>query len=344
MNRQIREAVETTWESGEHWNIDIRWEGKRAVTQKRPVAPWIRNGKLAEEMDGIDGIGTKASVYSLNPSSVASAAKDAFAMVCDDLIEQGFRMYKLQDHIMVENDEEKKGRQVVLNLIRGLADVAKEHGVLITGGETAVLNTHSGFEMGITGTGVRLYPAPSGLTQTSTLLGLISSGPHSNGYTWIRNFYRYRLEQNDAKLIEELTIPTTIYMKEIEELLRKGGSRVHGLVHVTGGGWSKLTELRPNIFDIEVDGVFAENPIFRRIYNEAKLSDDPIPPLTMYERFNCGIGFVVAVDPGFAGEASEILRVHKPVDLHAKITPKSGEGTKIKIIDQNFDPRALLIL
>ncbi len=63
----------------------------------------------------------------------------------------------------------------------------------------------------------------------------------------------------------------------------------------------------------------------------------------MYERFNCGVGFVVAVDPGFYEEAMKILKAHKPMNLNAEITPKERDVAEIKIVDRNFEPGAYLI-
>ncbi|HVC57899.1 MAG TPA: AIR synthase-related protein [Candidatus Acidoferrales bacterium] len=336
INRAIKERVEETWVASKDWGIDIMRQGKRVVLKEHNRSPWVSRTGFIEKMQASDGIGTKGYLHWLN-KSFKYAAQDAFAMVVDDIIESGFVMYQIQDIISVGTDDKKAGYPAILGIVDGLVELSKANKVIISGGETAIKDTIKGLEVDITGTGVRMYESPPGLRQDSALIALKSSGFHSNGFTLINNLYRdlLRNEDLDKKLLDSLTVPTTIYAKELAELYSKGRGMVHGAVHITGGGWTKLLELDPtNKFSITVSSPKSDNPIFLKFYRDSSDAGIPRTPAQMYEYFNCGVGFVVAIDEKFKGEALDILRKHEPIELQAKL--EKGGSPAVNIIDNIF--------
>ena len=349
-NEQIRKTIEETWQAARQWNISIGWDGKRSSFVKKPGYPWSTDRSITrgiafrEEADFTDGIGTKAFLH-WQRKSFGAAAQDAAAMVFDDAIEKCFVPYKLQDHIMIETDDDERGKPAIHALTRGLTDVCLDHRVLITGGETAILNTLNGFEMGITASGVRLYDPPSGIRSGDAIIGLRSSGIHSNGLTFARNLYFETLDLTmdhklaDGKTVgEALTTPTTIYLQELVELLEKGKEQVHGLVHITGGGLSKLHELAPHRdYEIIVDGsAIKPHVIFTDMYGRSQETAKPLTAESMHTKFNGGTGYAVAVHPDFEQEAMDILGPHNPVRIDQQVrNVVSGKG-HVRIVDSPF--------
>ncbi len=341
-NAATNSVIEQTWGNADRWNLMIRRDGKRAeIIKDYRKPPWSRKGEAAGEKDATDGTGTKGSIH-FKALTFDYAAQDGFAMVADDLIETGHVIYKLQDHLITESDT-GKGAAAIRGAIEGLVKVCNEHNVIVTGGETAVLNTIDGFELGITGTGVRMYNPTGQLLQNDALIGLGSSGLHSNGFTFVRELYFDRLHYGLDSLVsgfvlgDALVRPTAIYLKELRRLLDEGGDKVHGLVHITGGGLTKLAELDPSgTLDISVAGPkMWPQPIFFDIFDRSRRYAGGLTVKEMFTKFNCGVGYVVAVDSGFAPRALDILCAHNPRIIGTAF-PRDGEKSRVHIIDDPF--------
>lgn len=243
--------------------------------------------------------------------------------------------------------------------MRGLADVCKRYEVVITGGETAICDTMRGYEMGITATGIfQGEPRAPQVCEGDVLIGLRSSGIHSNGLTFARDVYGlpvrlnevllraraqpseidpiiaaaetlgFSFENSDEELDkalnvklpwgrtvgEELTVPTTIYLDTLVGVREACGYCVHGMVHITGGGWTKLRELdQKHKFDFDLDSR-AQPPheIFYHIKKRSHEIGKPLDDAAMYTKFNCGTGFVIAVDPRYVADVLDISHSHKP--------------------------------
>lgn len=326
-NAQTRATIQETWRNAKKWGMEIHWAGKRSA-YRECLDP------SSYKIDATDGIGTKGLLhwvmYKNGGKSLRQAAQDAVAMVFDDFVEQGAAPYRLQDHIVMQEEDE----QAIYDLTRGLADLCKAYGAVITGGETAICDTMRGFEMGITAVGVVPYeqePRVSQVKDGDSIISLRSSGVHSNGFTFARKLFKLSEKKSDKRLGcalnevlvieeypcptvgEELTKPTTIYCKELLKLLdADDDEQVHGLVHITGGGWTKLKELdHTKKFDFHVDGkVQSPHGIFQVLKEKGKIKDDG-----MYKKFNCGTGYMVAVEPDYAKEAMKILRKYNPKEI-----------------------------
>jgi len=133
---------------------------------------------------------------------------------------------------------------------------------------------------------------------------------------------------------EELTKPTRIYYKELREMLAKLDDKVHGLVHITGGGWSKLKELdHTGKYVFYCDGRKQEpHPIFHEIKKRSHVINEPLEDTDMYRKFNCGTGFMVAVDIKAVDAAMECLKRHDPVVIGGVEKAKKGKV----VIDSAF--------
>ncbi len=278
------------------------------------------------ELHATDGIGTKG-MFHWKMGTVGNGVIDAVAMVVDDLIEGGYVPAHLQNHIMVQEENRKR----IFAAIRALVSLSRRnpwssddgtrYPIIITGGETAIINTLEGFEMGITAVGYvrKGHEIVSEAKVGDLIIGIASNGIHSNGLSFLRE------ELLEGKglgldcvmpwgvtLGRELTKPTRIYLPALKGLIDASGESgsIHGMVHITGGGLSKLRELFGGRRDADIR-VLSEHSlrpqrIFLYVQREFK-----IPSSKMYTRFNSGIGYAVAVAPQFVSDALMALRRHR---------------------------------
>lgn len=286
------------------------------------------------EQDATDGIGTKGLLH-WQMDTVEYGVQDAFAMVVDDLMEGNYVPVYLQDHILMQEEDQQR----IFRITRKLRDLCvqnpwesdgKHYPIAITGGETAIINTLQGFEMGITATGYarKGEEITADAKEGDVIIGLASNGIHSNGLSFYRReLFEKRGMKTDSRLPwgttvgEELTKPTRIYMPALKELIRHMREDIHGMVHVTGGGLSKLRELAPQRgVDIEVGRNHRLEPqeIFRFAYEL-----EPSPE-KMYSRFNNGIGYALAVPSDRSGQALSVLRGHFPAEAIGAVSKGRG--------------------
>ena len=235
-NVRIREMIVSTHNA--HYAFAITEEGKRFKTTINP--------KFVEEhfrQRANDGIGTKALLH-YQMRTEHHGAKDAFCMVADDLIEGGFVPVSFEDHIMIQEEDTER----IFRIVSALVELAKQNRMAIVAGETAIINTLQGFEVGISGEGyaekghqIGKYARPR-----DVVIGIESDLLHSNGYTFVRNtlLRRYDLDcqapWGDRTVGEDLTVPTRLYLPAISDLLRmtalkdkleqRSESSIHGMV------------------------------------------------------------------------------------------------------------------
>ncbi len=343
-NDQIRRLIVSTHPSD--GPIIVVPFGKRFKTI-RDAARW----KNYDELTGTDGIGTKGLLHWLMGTE-QHGAQDVFAMVMDDLIEGGYCPYTFQDHILIQEEDQDR----IFKITRALTGLAIENSwrapdgkvrpIIISGGETAIINTLQGFEVGITGTGFvkRGHEIKARIETGDAILGLGSNGVHSNGLSFFRDelFGRREMSVHDVlpwgKTIgEELTRPTCVYLPAIKELLEEAereafnaNNLVHGMVHITGGGLSKLRELMPAEKNLDIglrsDHSLRPQEIFKYAHDVLGM-----PSEQMYKKFNNGIGYVIAVDSSFAKEALALLGRHFNADAIGSVEKGSG---KVRIASQ----------
>jgi phosphoribosylformylglycinamidine cyclo-ligase len=265
---------------------------------------------------GTDGVGSKLIVAE-QARRYDTVGVDCVAMNVNDVVCVGAEPIALLDYLAVERADPGVMREIGLGLKRG-AELA---GVEIPGGEVAVLP-----EL------IRGHPSPTGFDLTAACVGLValdaivsgaacrpgdaligipSSGLHSNGYSLARRALA-ALTLDDrppqlqgATVADALLEPTTIYVRGVLELLRSG-LRVHGLAHITGGGLLNLTRLNTDIGFV-IEHPLPVPPIFGLVQELGQVTD-----AEMWEVFNMGCGFAVVVPPSTADAAASLLASHHP--------------------------------
>lgn len=265
-----------------------------------------------------DGVGSKL-VLAEQTGRLDTVGIDCIAMNVNDLVCVGAEPIALVDYLAVEQADP----QATEAIARGLAVGAADAGIEIPGGELAVLPelirghpSPHGFDL--CGTAVGTVALDSILTGEliapgDALIGVPSSGLHSNGYTLAR---RVLVEEGPgldatpeelggASIADALLQPTVIYVRAALDLLRSGVA-VHGLAHITGGGLKNLLRLGTGV------GYAIEDPlpVPPACSLVARLGD--VPESEMWEVFNMGCGFAAIVTEAQAAEAAAILGARHP--------------------------------
>ncbi|HEY8779922.1 MAG TPA: phosphoribosylformylglycinamidine cyclo-ligase [Solirubrobacterales bacterium] len=254
-----------------------------------------------------DGVGTKLAIAE-QLGRYDSIGIDCVAMNVNDVICVGAEPLAMLDYIAAEIADAEVCRQIGVGLARG-AQVA---GIEIPGGELAQLGDMvRGFDLAGACFGIVALDAivdGSTVQPGDPVLGLPSSGLHSNGYTLARRALDgipLDDEQLGAPLGEVLLTPTEIYVRPVLELL---GSSVatRGLAHITSGGLGNLLRLRAEV-GYEIDDPLPAPPVFGLIQERAQVSDDE-----MHDVFNMGCGFCSVVAEQDEEAALAALRGHYP--------------------------------
>jgi len=263
-------------------------------------------------VSGTDGVGTKLKLAQLLGRH-NTVGIDCVAMCVNDVICSGARPLFFLDYIAIGKNVPEK----VASIVSGVAEGCVLAGCALIGGETA---EHPGVmdpdDYDLAGFTVGLVDEKDiidgrGLQEGDVLLGLASSGVHSNGFSLVRKVFditsREVLEQTPPELGcalgDELLKPTRIYVKALYRLRRRG-IHVKAVSHITGGG---LYENVPRMMTpgltaaIKTDNI-PTPPIFPLIAKRGG-----IPARDMYNTFNMGVGMVLAVDRSQVGEALDIL-------------------------------------
>jgi phosphoribosylformylglycinamidine cyclo-ligase len=207
-------------------------------------------------------------------------------MNVNDIICVGAEPIALVNYIALEKARPK----LVADIMAGLQRGAQEAGVAIVSGETAIMpEVVRGFDLAATVVGlVRRDNVITGeRTQPGDIvLGLRSSGIHSNGLTLARKVLLSK--KTNAHIMRELLRPTRIYVKPISRLLRSG-LEIHGLAHITGGAYSKLKRIGQRAkVGFHLEGLPEPPWIFKKIQAKGRVSDRE-----MFRTFNMGTGFLV---------------------------------------------------
>lgn len=249
-----------------------------------------------------DGVGTKVLVAEA-VGKFDTIGIDMIAMNVNDLLCVGAEPIALVDYLAVREPDER----VFEGIAKGLYEGARQAGIAIVGGETAVMpDLINGFDLAGTAIGVvekgRLITGEK-IRPGDAVIGISSSGIHSNGLTLARKLlipkYGLDYDYEGKKLWEWLLEPTRIYVKAVLELIEK--VEVHGLAHITGGGLLNLKRLTSFGFSIEMPPI---EGIFRLIH------ENGVPLEEMFRVFNVGVGMVAVVPQEGKEEALELLNRH----------------------------------
>lgn len=282
-------------------------------------------------VSGTDGVGTKLKLaFAMDKHDTIGI--DAVAMCVNDVLAQGAEPLVFLDYVAVGHNEPAK----IEAIVSGVAEGCRQAGCALVGGETAEMpGMYSDGEYDIAGytTGVveksRIIDG-SKVKVGDVLVGIASSGVHSNGFSLVRkifsdaglDLFKVYEELDAEKTLGEVALtPTKIYVKQVLDVIRK--LDVHGVAHITGGGFDEnIPRILKDDMGIEVyEGSWEILPIFRFLEKYGKVAHRE-----MFNIFNMGIGMVLALDASQAEEAIAILESHgEKASVIGKITAEAGK-------------------
>ena len=240
-----------------------------------------------------DGVGTKLEIAN-ELNKFDSIGIDLVAMSVNDLIVQGANPYFFLDYISIDKIRLNKVKPIISGIVKG-CKIAKCE---LVGGETAEMpGTYSKDKFDLAGFAIGFVKKKNILTKDkikkdNLILGIPSSGLHSNGYSLIRKIIETKkidIKKNNF-LRKELIKPTKIYVEEIIKLNKN--KLLKGCANITGGGLKdNIGRIMPNGYCAEIDmNKIKTKPIFKWI------KANGIKDTEMYKTFNCGIGFCIIID------------------------------------------------
>jgi phosphoribosylformylglycinamidine cyclo-ligase len=272
-----------------------------------------------------DGVGTKLRI-AIDTGNHNTIGIDLVAMCVNDLIVQGAEPLFFLDYMATGNLDIAVAREV----IAGIATACRESGCALIGGETAEMpGMYNGGDYDLAGFAVGaverdcILPMPN-IAAGDRLIGLASSGIHSNGYSLVRKLVeKSGLQwnspvpwQSSGTVAEKLLAPTRLYVKPLLAALRSTGpsrGAIQALAHITGGG---LTENIPRVLPdhlaakIDLDA-WQPDPVFNWLAKAGNLPDGE-----MLRTFNCGIGMVIVASRGRSGEVVAALQEADENPIH----------------------------
>ena len=275
-------------------------------------APDLTGMKEPVLVSGTDGVGTKLRVAQLLDRH-DTVGVDCVAMCVNDIVCCGAKPLFFLDYIAIGKNEPEK----VASIVSGVAEGCVRSGCALIGGETAehpgVMDPAdydiAGFAVGIADR-ARIIDG-SRVREGDALIGLTSSGVHSNGFSLVRKVFDIEhadltapLDELEGKSLGEVLLtPTKIYVKPLLALL-EGGVDLRGASHITGGGFfENIPRMLPKGLGVKLlPNVIPKQPIFELIQKRGGISDHD-----MYNTFNMGLGMVLAVPMEQGDRALELL-------------------------------------
>jgi phosphoribosylformylglycinamidine cyclo-ligase len=260
-------------------------------------------------VSGTDGVGTKLRL-AIDTHRHDGVGIDLVAMCANDVVVQGAEPLFFLDYFA----SGKLDVDVAERVIAGIVEGCVQAGCALVGGETAEMpGMYHGADYDLAGFCVGVVEKEAIIDGTKTragdvVLGLPSSGPHSNGFSLIRKILQLsdadiQADLQGVSLIDRLMAPTRIYVKPLLKLM--GEVSLHGLSHITGGG---LVDNIPRVLPDGLEAIlerrsWRREPVFDWLQRQGKIADPE-----MYRVFNCGIGMTVHVSANDAQRAIGVLR------------------------------------
>jgi phosphoribosylformylglycinamidine cyclo-ligase len=260
-------------------------------------------------VSGTDGVGTKLRL-AIDTRRHHTVGIDLVAMCVNDVVVQGAEPLFFLDYFATGKLDVGVGER----LIAGIVDGCVQAGCALVGGETAEMpGMYHGEDYDLAGFCVGVVEKDAIIDGSATragdvVLGLPSSGPHSNGFSLIRKILQVAGADLEApldgvNLIDRLMAPTRIYVKPLLKLIAE--LPVHGLSHITGGG---LVENIPRVLPDGLEVVLERKSWRREAVFDWLQRQGQVADAEMYRVFNCGIGMTIQLAPGNADPAIGILR------------------------------------
>ncbi|WP_136064014.1 phosphoribosylformylglycinamidine cyclo-ligase [Modicisalibacter radicis] len=259
---------------------------------------------------GTDGVGTKLRL-AMELGRHDTIGIDLVAMCVNDLVVAGAEPLQFLDYYATG----KLDVDIAADVVTGIGEGCLQAGCALVGGETAEMpGMYEGNDYDLAGFCVGVVEKSeildgSRVAEGDVLLGLASSGPHSNGYSLIRKILEISaadlsIELDGRSLGDALLAPTRIYVKPLLSLIRNSGVAVHALSHITGGGLTEnLPRVLPGHLAARIDvGAWQRPAVFDWLQRQGNVAERE-----MYRVLNCGIGMVVVVPAAQADTATRHL-------------------------------------
>jgi phosphoribosylformylglycinamidine cyclo-ligase len=339
--------------------------GERAVDALRPYAqkatrPEVLGGiggfaglfalKLGKYTEPVlaastDGVGTKVAIAQAMDKH-DTIGLDLVAMVVDDLVVCGAEPLFLQDYIAVG----KVVPEQIAAIVKGIAEGCQQAGCALLGGETAEhpgLMETGGYDVSATGVGIveaGQMLRPENVRPGDVLVGMGSSGLHSNGYSLARHVLLDiarmplggQVEEFEHTLGEELLVPTRIYAKDCLTLTAETSVRTFS--HITGGGLARnLERVLPTGLEAVVErNSWTPAPVFKLIASRGR-----VERVEMEKTFNMGVGMVAVLPADDVDRALAVLTArHVPAWVLGEVRRSTGEsdrtpGARVKLVGEH---------
>jgi phosphoribosylformylglycinamidine cyclo-ligase len=281
-------------------------------------------------VSGTDGVGTKLRL-AIDTHRHDGVGIDLVAMCVNDVIVQGAEPLFFLDYFASGKLDVDVGERVIAGIVEGCVQA----GCALVGGETAEMpGMYHGADYDLAGFCVGVVEKEAIIDGSKTragdvVLGLPSSGPHSNGFSLIRKILQLsdadmHADLQGVSLIERLMAPTRIYVKPLLKLI--GEISVHGLSHITGGGLvDNIPRVLPDGLEVILERrSWRREPIFDWLQQQGKIADTE-----MYRVFNCGIGMTVHVA---ASDAPRAISVLQDAGQEALVIGTIRDGTRGVVI------------
>ena len=269
-----------------------------------------------------DGVGTKVIIANMM-KKFDTIGIDCVAMNVNDIICIGATPISFVDYIAANKNDQRIFKQIVSGLVRG----AKKSSMPIVGGETAImpdLISGKGFGFDLAGMVVGMLSKKqmilgNKIKPNDVIIGVKSSGLHSNGYSLARKVLsKYSLKQKFKGvgiLGNALLKPTEIYVKTVLEAIEK--CSIHGLAHITGGSFTKLLRLKQIGFELDN---LPKTPALMQLIQDCGVKSDE-----MYKTFNMGVGFCIISPENQVRGIQKIITKHKMKSYEiGRISKKKG--------------------
>ncbi len=286
-------------------------------------------------VSGTDGVGTKLRL-AMDLGRHDTIGIDLVAMCVNDLVVAGAEPLFFLDYYATG----KLDVDIAADVVTGIGDGCEQAGCALVGGETAEMpGMYEGSDYDLAGFCVGVVEKSeildgSQVAEGDALLGIASSGPHSNGYSLIRKILEVSgasldVDIGGVALGDALMAPTRIYVKPLLSLIRESGVPVHALSHITGGGLTEnLPRVLPEGLAARVDVNAWQRPaVFRWLQEQGNVAEEE-----MYRVLNCGIGMVVVVPAEKADQARAHLQaLGETVHQLGEIVARRGDEEQVRL-------------
>ena len=276
-----------------------------------------------------DGVGTKL-LTAVEVGKLDTVGIDLVAMCANDLICVGATPTSFLDYYATPRLDDNQADAVIKGIIEG----CDRAGILLVGGETAELpglyaENHFDLAGFATGTVTRQTLLTGDAIQAGdTVIGVASSGIHSNGFSLAR-----KLIPPGHPLYDQLLLPTAIYVRPAVEMMQKFGHQIKGMAHITGGGWRNIFRMKEGVGYV-ISKIPPLPPLLQAI-------SQSVAPEEMYKTFNMGLGLVIVV----SSDESEIIQTFRSHGFASAVIGRVSEdaGTMIIHAEPQFGRKVNLV-